>query len=135
MRVEFAGGKKVKKNKKRGQDSQLNDMLEWQNKQYTPWHYYQKGKTIPGIAGEGNLKVNAIVHTIGGIIAISGSIIALVSGFILNDYDGTIVFLLIIGMCVWEITVHWNKYNGQKVFIEMKREKQKRQRKKWKKRP
>ena len=108
-------------------------MIEWQNKQYTPWHYYTKGKTIPGISGEGNLRLKAIVITIIGILVISGSVLGIISSILYRNRTLSITCILVIGICVWDISVHWNKYNRQKAFIEMKREKQNRQRKKWKK--
>ena len=120
------------KNKKHGRNNQLNDMIEWQDKQYTPWQYSQKGKTIPGISGEGNLKLKTIVVTIVGVLVIAGSIVGIITGIMYSDPELSYILLFVIGICVWDIAVHWNKYNKLKVYKEM--EKQKRQKKKRKRR-
>lgn len=51
--------------KSKGSDH-LDDMLEWENKQYTPWEYAQEGKLPPYLKAEGNKKRAAILFFIQG---------------------------------------------------------------------
>ena len=34
----------------------IEDFIEWQEKQFTPWHYISEGKVVPSISAEGNPK-------------------------------------------------------------------------------
>ena len=123
----------MKKRNKRRRESQLDEMLEWQQNQYSPGHYYPEGKTIPGVSGEGNLKLKAIVYTIIGTYAILGSIAIILSSFF-SDGGEELIFYLVFGffilVCIWEIIVHWRKYFKRKAETENR----KRRRKKYKKR-
>ena len=115
----------MSKNNKDKQNNQLSDMVEWQDKQYTPWHYYQKGKTVPGVAGEGNLKLFAIVQTIVGGLGIAGLAIAIISGFMYSNHELAYACMPVIGISIWQIIIHWKRYKRQKEYFAMKRDKQK----------
>jgi hypothetical protein len=46
----------------------LADMLEWQEKQYTPWEYAQEGKLPPYLKAAGNKKRAAILFFVQGAV-------------------------------------------------------------------
>lgn len=46
----------------------MDDMVEWGQKQYTPWEYAQEGKLPPHLKAEGNKKWAAIAFFVQGII-------------------------------------------------------------------
>jgi hypothetical protein len=49
----------MKMSKPKGSDH-IEDMLEWEKKQYTPWEYAQEGKLLPILKAEGNKKLAAV---------------------------------------------------------------------------
>lgn len=55
--------------KSKGSDH-IDDMLEWENKQYTPWQYAQEGKLPPVLKAAGNLKLVAILFLCQGGICV-----------------------------------------------------------------
>ncbi len=46
----------------------IDDMLEWQEKQYTTWEYPQMGKLPPHLAAPGNKRNAAILFFAQGVI-------------------------------------------------------------------
>ena len=48
------------KKHKSGNDP-INDFIDWQNKQFTPWEYFSEGKLLPYIKADGNPKRAAIL--------------------------------------------------------------------------
>ena len=49
----------------------IEDMLEWQEKQYTPWEYPQMGKLPPHLAARGNKKNAAILFFVQAFFGLS----------------------------------------------------------------
>ncbi|MDN0031873.1 hypothetical protein QVN85_03055 [Oscillibacter valericigenes] len=48
----------------------IDDMLEWENKQYTPWEYAQEGKLPPVLKATGNPRLVAILFLCQGCICV-----------------------------------------------------------------
>lgn len=58
----------------------IEDMLEWEEKQYTPWEYPQKGKMTPAMKAAGNKKLAAIPFLVFGGVFVLAIALSLISG-------------------------------------------------------
>ena len=48
----------------------IDDMIEWEEKQYTPWEYAQKGKLPPHLAAPGNKRNAAILWLVQAVVCL-----------------------------------------------------------------
>lgn len=81
----------MKKNK--DEQNYVNDMIEWQEHQYTPWHYISKGKLPPESKAVGNQTLAAVSLFVCAFLFIVLLIaICYGSGSVYVAYDGNLVF-------------------------------------------
>lgn len=108
--------------KSRGPDH-IDDMVEWGQKQYTPWKYAQEGKLPPYLKAEGNKKRAAILFFVQGII---GTIVVVL---VLLSEGGWLPLLIpaVISVLCFMASVNYLK---QWKAIKLKKEKERSNRKK-----
>lgn len=70
----------------------IDDMREWENKQYTPWEYAQEGKLPPVLKAAGNLGLAAILFLCqGGICVLLLALIILNSSNLAADWTELLI--------------------------------------------
>lgn len=116
--------------KSRGSDH-IDDMVEWGQKQYTPWEYAQKGKLPPVIKAKGNKKRAAILFFIQGIVCTIVVVLVLI-----NNQDSEQGWLQLLIPAVFAVLCFMAAVNYLRQWktIELKKEKERSKRKKKKSR-
>lgn len=103
----------------------IDDMVEWGQKQYTPWEYAQEGKLPPVFKAKGNKKRAAIFFFIQGIVCAIVVVLLL-----LKNSDGEWQQLLIPAVYAVLCFLASANYLKQWKAVKLKKEKERARRKK-----
>lgn len=107
--------------KSKGSDH-IDDMLEWEKKQYTPWEYAQEGKLPPYLKAEGNKKSAAkLFYVQGGICVLFFSLIILNSSNLEDDWTELLVLAAYAILCFIIATNYLKKWKTAKLLKEKRK--------------
>lgn len=73
----------------------IDDMIEWEETQYTPWEYSQKGKLPPHLAAPGNKRNAAILWLVQAVVCLLFAVMLLLK---FDTYDDTASDCISIGI-------------------------------------
>lgn len=104
--------------KSKGSDH-TDDMLEWENKQYTPWEYAQEGKLPPALKAAGNSRLVAILFLCqGGICVLLLALMVLNSSNIAADWTELLIPAAYAVICFLVAVNYLKKWKAKKLFKE-----------------
>lgn len=109
--------------KSKGSDH-IEEMLEWEKKQYTPWEYAQEGKLPPYLKAKGNQKRAAILFFIqGGIIVLIIGLTLLQDSNVIEDWPGLLFLAAIAVLCFMAAANYLRKWKATKLLKDKQKTK------------
>jgi hypothetical protein len=97
----------------------IEDMLEWENKQYAAWEYAQEGKFPPSLKAVGNKKLAAILFFIqGGISVILIAIVILTSSKLAEIWPELLFPAAIAALCFMAAANYMKSWKAAKLQRE-----------------
>jgi len=93
----------------------IDDLMEWGEKQYTPWEYAQEGKLMPFLKAAGNKKLAAILFFVQGGACLLPIISAILnSSDLMNNWTGLLFPTLYTVLCLMIATNFLKKWKAEK---------------------
>lgn len=106
----------------------IEDMLEWEEKQYTPWEYAQEGKLPPVLKAEGNKKLAAILYfVLGGIfvLAAAGYLLSGAWAEFADNWPTLLITPVLAVLCLMAAANYLRKWKAEKLLRKKARLKKK----------
>ena len=100
----------------------IEDMLEWQEKQYTPWEYPQMGKLPPHLTARGNKKNAAILFFVQAAFGLGFFVLYLTTGKSDDTLGKWILLVLLFAYSILCLMAGFNYLRKMKIEKQERKE-------------